>query len=91
MDKRLVIIKGGGDLATGIAHRLFRSGFDILITEIVQPTVIRRTVAFANAVFEKVMVVEGVTAVRAQLSEVDRCLQEPVSYTHLTLPTNREV
>ena len=31
---RLVIIKGGGDLATGIAHRLFRSGLDVLITEI---------------------------------------------------------
>ena len=49
---RLVIIKGGGDLATGIAHRLFRCGFDIVITEIEQPTVIRRSVAFANAIFE---------------------------------------
>ena len=49
---RLVIIKGGGDLATGIAHRLFRCGFDIVITEIEQPTVIRRSVAFANAIFD---------------------------------------
>ena len=73
---RLVIIKGGGDLATGIAHRLFRSGFDILITEIAQPTVIRRSVAFANAVFEGRMTVEGVTAVRATPDEVAGCLRE---------------
>jgi xanthine dehydrogenase accessory factor len=75
---RLVIIKGGGDLATGIAHRLFRSGFDILITELVQPTVIRRSVAFANAIFEGKMEVEGVTAVSVQSSEVERCLQQRV-------------
>ncbi len=76
--KRLVIIKGGGDLATGIAHRLFRSGFEILITEIAQPTVIRRTVAFANAVFEEKAEVEGVTAVHAQPEEVDSFLKSGI-------------
>ena len=75
---RLVIIKGGGDLATGIAHRLFRSGLDVVITEISQPTVIRRSVAFANAVFEEKMVVEGVTAVHAQPAEVKKYLQERI-------------
>ena len=75
---RLVIIKGGGDLATGIAHRLFRSGFDVLITEISQPTVIRRSVAFANAVFEGKMEVEGVTAVHAKPAEVKKYLQERI-------------
>ncbi len=73
---RLVIIKGGGDLATGIAHRLFRSGFDILITEIAEPTVIRRTVSFANAVFEGRMEVEGITAFHMRPSEVEKCLLE---------------
>ncbi len=73
---RRVVIKGGGDLATGIAHRLFRSGFDVLITEIAQPTVIRRTVAFANAIFEGKMEVEGVVAVHAALPEVESCLQK---------------
>ena len=73
---RLIIVKGGGDLATGIAHRLFRSGFDVLITEIAQPTVIRRTVAFASAVFEGRMTVEAVTAVRATPAEVAGCLRE---------------
>ena len=73
---RLIIVKGGGDLATGIAHRLFRSGFDVLITEIAQPTVIRRTVAFASAIFEGRMTVEAVTAVRATPAEVAGCLRE---------------
>jgi len=75
---RLVIVKGGGDLATGIAHRLFRSGFDIVITEIAQPTVIRRSVAFANAIFEGKMEVEDVTAVYVQPSEVEGCLRKRI-------------
>lgn len=60
--KPLVVIKGGGDLATGIAHRLFQCNFRILITELAQPTVVRRTVAFAQAVFDGETVVEGVTS-----------------------------
>lgn len=68
---RLVVIKGGGDLATGIAHRLYRSGFDIVITEIAQPTVIRRTVAFASAVYAGKCVVEGVAAVNAEPADVN--------------------
>lgn len=68
--QRLIIIKGAGDLATGIAHRLFRSGFPVLMTELPKPTVIRRTVAFAEAVFSGEMVVEGVVAVRTELIHV---------------------
>lgn len=66
----LIIVKGGGDLATGIAHRLFRSGFQVMITEIPQPTVIRRTVAFASAIYSGKVTVEGVTAVRAQVDDI---------------------
>lgn len=73
---KLVIIKGGGDLATGIAHRLFRSGLDIILTEIAEPTVIRRSVAFANAIYTKETTVEGVTAVAAQPAAVSQLLQE---------------
>jgi len=60
----LVVVKGGGDLATGVAYRLFRSGFPVAITELAQPTVVRRTVAFAQAVFDGETVVEGVAARR---------------------------
>lgn len=51
----LIIIKGAGDLATGVAHRLFRSGFSIVMTELAAPMVVRRSVAFAEAVFSDVL------------------------------------
>lgn len=58
--EKLVVIKGAGDLASGVAHRLWRAGFNIVMTEIPQPTVIRRAVAFAEAVYSGTTVVEGV-------------------------------
>jgi len=59
------LVKGGGDLATGVALRLLRSGFAVVMTELPKPTVIRRTVAFAEAVFADRVIVEGVEAVRS--------------------------
>ncbi|UQZ89613.1 molybdenum hydroxylase [Deltaproteobacteria bacterium Smac51] len=61
----LVIIKGAGDLATGVAHRLHRAGFPLLMTDLEKPTAIRRTVAFSQAVYDGRMTVEGVTAEKA--------------------------
>jgi len=59
----LVIIRGGGDLATGVAVRLFRAGFPVMIMEIDHPTVIRLPVSFAAAVYEGKVIVEGIEAV----------------------------
>lgn len=58
----LVAVKGAGDLATGVIHRLTRAGFPVIATELAQPTVLRRSVAFAEAVPLGEMTVEGVTA-----------------------------
>lgn len=58
----LVLIKGAGDLATGVAHRLKRCGFDVVMTEIEEPTTVRRTVAFSQAVYDCKVEVEGVKA-----------------------------
>lgn len=69
-----VVIKGAGDLATGIALRLHRSGFAVVMTEIAQPLAVRRTVALASAVFEGVYRVEDVTAVRCELQDVEAAL-----------------
>ncbi|HBY57175.1 MAG TPA: EF2563 family selenium-dependent molybdenum hydroxylase system protein [Candidatus Atribacteria bacterium] len=63
MNNILVIIRGGGDLATGVAVRLFRAGFSVLVLEIDHPTVIRLPVSFARAVYEGKAVVEEVEAV----------------------------
>ena len=62
----LVLVKGGGDLGTGVAWRLHRSGFPVVVTERAQPFVVRRTVAFASAAFDGEIAVEGVTAWKTQ-------------------------
>ncbi len=54
-----VVVKGGGDLGTGVAWRLHRCGFHVLVTEVAQPTAIRRTVAFASAIFDGQATIEG--------------------------------
>ena len=58
-----ILIKGAGDLATGIAYRLKKAGHDILMTDIAVPTTVRRTVAFSRAVYEGRAVVEDMEAV----------------------------
>ena len=63
MNNILIIIRGGGDLATGVAVRLFRAGFPVMILEVEHPTVIRLPVSFARAVYEGKAIVEGVEAV----------------------------
>lgn len=54
-----VLIKGAGDLASGVGLAFHRAGFQVLMTEIEKPTVIRRTVAFANVIFEGNTNIEG--------------------------------
>lgn len=61
--KNLVVIRGGGDIASGIAHRLFISGFKVLILEIDKPSCIRRTVSFGEAVYSKEVNIEGVKGI----------------------------
>ncbi len=62
MDIPLIAVKGAGDLATGVIHRLTRAGFTVIASELAQPTVLRRTVAFAEAVTLGHITVEGITA-----------------------------
>jgi xanthine dehydrogenase accessory factor len=62
--KNLAVVRGGGDIATGSIYRLAAVGIKILVLEIERPTVIRRTVAFAQAVYDGEATVEGMRAVR---------------------------
>ncbi|MCZ7664394.1 MAG: selenium-dependent molybdenum cofactor biosynthesis protein YqeB [Thermoleophilia bacterium] len=62
-NRPLVLIRGAGDLASGVALRLQRAGFDVVMTEIDRPAAVRRTVAFAEAVYEGRSVVEGLEGV----------------------------
>ncbi len=60
--ERIVVIRGAGDLATGIAHALFRGGFLVVMLEVAQPTMVRRTVSFGQAVYQQQIEVDGVLA-----------------------------
>ena len=60
-----ILIRGAGDIATGIALRLYRAGFQIVMTDLPQPTSIRRTVCFSEALRLGEMLVEDVCARRA--------------------------
>lgn len=62
----LVGVKGAGDLASGTIHRLHRAGFAVLASELPQPLALRRTVAFAEAVYSGAIEIEGLTGVRAE-------------------------
>ena len=79
MNKKILIIcRGGGDLATGIVHRLFRAGFPVLVLETDSPAAIRRQVSFSEAVYDRMATVEGVTAERiasADRDSVDHVLE----------------
>jgi len=69
LESMLVLVIGGGDLGTGTAHRLHRAGFKVVVSELPQPSVIRRAVAFASAVYDGRIEVEGVEARLAEDKE----------------------
>lgn len=60
----MILIRGGGDLASGVALRLYRAGMRVAITELPNPLAVRRLVCFAEAIYTKETQVEGVVARR---------------------------
>ena len=72
----ITLIRGGGDLASGVALRLHRAGLRVMITELPQPLVVRRLVSFAEAVHRGVFTVEDVTARRVNNLETARRMMD---------------
>lgn len=73
----IVLIKGAGDLATGIAYRLKKSGFDVVMTEINNPTTVRRTVAFSQAIFDDEIEIEGIKGVKVNnINEIHKEIEK---------------
>ena len=72
----LVVIRGAGDIATGIALRLYRAGIRLVLTDLPQPTSIRRTVCFSEAIRLGETVVEGVHARRVDSAAEAAALTE---------------
>ena len=82
-----VLIKGAGDLATGIGCRLHRCGFDLVMTDIAVPTTVRRTVAFSRAVYEGHAKVEDITGVLCRSLEE---IQEAIARDQVAVVVDEE-
>jgi len=75
----LIIIRGGGDLATGIVQKFFRCGFNILILETDTPTAIRRNVSLCEAVYDGEKTVEDITCRKIEtIDEIENCFKEKI-------------
>jgi len=62
MERELIVVRGGGDIATGIVQKFHRAGFRVLVLETERPTAIRRSVALSEAVYQGSATVEDMTA-----------------------------
>jgi xanthine dehydrogenase accessory factor len=75
--KDLIIVRGGGDLATGTIYKLKKSGFPVLILEVATPSAIRRNVAFCEAVYQGTQTVEDMICYLAEsLEQAEQLLWE---------------
>lgn len=74
-----VVIRGGGDLATGVAEVLYQSGFKILILDIEKPSSIRRSVCFSEAIYDGVAKVENIICKKVENeNEIEKCWNEKI-------------
>ena len=64
-----IIVRGGGDLATGTIYRLSKSGYSVIVLESQKPSAIRRQVSFCQAVYESIMEVEGMVCTKVETIE----------------------
>ncbi|HEX2907105.1 MAG TPA: selenium-dependent molybdenum cofactor biosynthesis protein YqeB [Phototrophicaceae bacterium] len=77
--RALMLVRGGGDLASGAISRLYRAGFPVAVTELAHPLLVRRTVSFGEAVYGGTIEIEGLAACRAgSLADVPRLLAADV-------------
>ncbi|MEW8954907.1 selenium-dependent molybdenum cofactor biosynthesis protein YqeB [Clostridium sp.] len=66
MYRDIIVVRGGGDIASGTIHKLYRSGFKVVVLDIEKPSAIRRSVAFSEAIYDGEAVVENLKAVRVK-------------------------
>lgn len=74
-----ILVRGGGDMASGVVYRLHKAGFNVVVSELEHPRVVRRLVAFANAVFEGTTSVEDIPCKRViDLPEIIDAFNEKI-------------
>lgn len=74
-----IVIRGGGDLATGVAEVLYQSGFKILILDIEKPSSIRRSVCFSEAIYDGIIQVENIICKKVENeNDIEKCWNEKI-------------
>ena len=74
--QKICLVRGAGDIATGTIQKLVRAGFKCVVTEVSNPSSIRRKVSLSEAVYEKKTVVEDIEAVLCEnLDEIGQYLE----------------
>ena len=77
----IIVIRGGGDLATGVIQKFYRSGIKVIVLETPRPTAIRRTVSLCEAVYNGYAAVEDISCTRIiSVSDIEKC------YAQNTIP-----
>ena len=89
--KNLIVVRGGGDLATGTIYKLKKSGFPVLILEVANPSAIRRNVAFCEAVYLGKQTVENMTCYLADSLEHAQQLLEEGKLAELVDPMGASI
>ena len=79
LSETLCLVRGGGDLATGVIHRLSAAGFPLLVAELPQPRVVRRMVSVAEAIYRGEIRIESLLAQRMSLDEATKLLPRPAA------------
>ncbi len=87
----LVAIRGGNDIASAVAHRLFTAGYPVMILEAPQPLTVRRGMAYASAVYEGRVSLEGVTAEYARTLECALALLQSRSAIPVVTASEEEI
>ena len=87
----LIIVRGGGDLATGTIYKLKKSGFPVLILEAANPSAIRRNVAFCEAVYQGTQTVEDMTCCLATSLDQARQFLKDGKLTVLVDPAGESI
>jgi len=72
-----ILIKGAGEMASGIAYQLYRNNYKVCLTEIAMPLAVSRATCYSEAVFDGIKTIEGVTArlVRSTIKDIAACWQ----------------
>lgn len=74
--QKICLVRGAGDIATGTIQKLVRAGFKCVVTEVSNPSSIRRKVSLSEAIYEKKAVVEDIEAVLCEnLDEIGQYLE----------------